>query len=152
MALSLVALLLMSGQRDRWLAIGAENGQGSGYGYEPGAVNVAADVIVNGATASNGNRKLITVAVTNSSMDAVAVDPSQHIDVTVTVNGAEAGDFRTLSHTATISPGDTKRFRFQWLYSGAVSRGDTIVYSACVDVPGDADDSDDCDSATATAR
>jgi hypothetical protein len=152
MALSLVALLLVSDQRDRWLTIGSENGQGNGYGYEPSAVNVTADVTVKGATPANGNRKLITVAVTNLSMDSVAVDPAQHIDVTVTVNGNETGDIRTLGHPAMISPGDTKRFRFQWVHSGTLSRGDTVEYSACVDVPGDVDDGDDCDSVIVTAR
>jgi hypothetical protein len=152
MALSLVALLLVSDQRDRWLTIGSENGQGNGYGYEPGAVNLTADVTVKGATPANGNRKLITVAVTNLSMNAVAVDPSQHIDVTVTVNGNETGDVRTLGHPSMVSPGDTERFRFQWVHSGTVSRGDTVQYSACVEVPGDVDDGDNCDSVTVTAR
>jgi hypothetical protein len=45
-----------------------------------------------------------------------------------------------------------RRFRFQWVYSGAVSRGDTVQYSACVDIPGDVDGGDDCDSVTVTAR
>jgi hypothetical protein len=151
-AVSLTALLLVSDQRAHWLAIGSEADSGYGYGYEPGAVDAAADVIVDGATVSRAGRKAFAVAISNSSTDAISVDPSQDIVVTVTVNGIQTGSISTTSGEVTISPGDSERFVFQWLYADAVSRGDTVVYSACVNVSGDVDDADDCDSETATAR
>ena len=153
MAVSFVALLLVSDQRYHWLTIGAEIDQGYGYGYEPPAANLAAQLDVNGPTVSRAARKLFTVEVTNTSVDAVAVvDPSEHLDVAVTRSGAEVGEIVILSDTAVISPGDAATFRFQWSYQGQVSRGDSLLYSACVDVPGDVDDSDDCDFEPVTAR
>jgi hypothetical protein len=152
MAFSLVALVLVSGQRYHWLTIGAENDQGYGYGYEPAAIDLAAQLNIDGPTVSRAGVKVITVEVTNSSVDAVVVDPSQHIDVTVTRNGTEIGEVVTLSDAATISSGETETFRFQWLYRDLVSRSDPLLYSACVDVPGDVDDSDDCSQEAVIAR
>jgi hypothetical protein len=147
---SLTALLLVSDQRAHWLAIGSEADSGYGYGYEPSAVDAAADVIVDGATVSRAGRKTFAVAISNSSTDAITVDPSD-VDVTVTVNGIQTGSISTTSGEVTISPGDSERFVFTWLYD-AMSRGDTVVYSACVNLSGDVDDANDCDSETATAR
>lgn len=104
--LSLVALVLVSDQRYDWLTIGAENDQGYGYGYEAPAVNLSAQLNIDGPTVSRAGRKAFAVDVANSSVDAVAVDPSVHVDVTVSVNGTEIGEVRVLSDPATISPGD----------------------------------------------
>jgi len=150
MALSFVALVLVSDQRYHWLTIGAENDQG--YGYEPPAIDLAAQLNVNGPTVARAGVKVIIVEVTNSSVDPVVVDPSQHIDVTIARNDTEIGEVATLSDAATISPGGAETFQFQWLYRGLVSRGDRVLYSACVDVPGDIDDSNDCSHEPVIAR
>ena len=158
MAFSLVALGLVSDRRYDWLTIGAGTDQGYGYGYEPPTpttappVDLSAQLNIDGPTVSRAGRKAFAVDIANSSVEAVAVDPSVHVDVTVSVNGTEIGEVGALSAPVTISPGDAERLQFQWLYSGLVSRGATVVYSVCVDFPGDIDDSDDCSQESVVAR
>ena len=162
MVLSLVALVLVSDRRYDWLTIGAESDQGYGYGYEPPTpstlppVDLSAQLNVDGPTVSRAGRKAFAVDVANSSVDAVAIDPSVHLTVTVTVTvngtGTEIGEVRVFGGPATISSGASQRFQVQWLYSGLVSRGALVEYRACIDVPGDIDDSDDCSHESVIAR
>ena len=49
-------------------------------------------------------------------------------------------------------PGCLKRPKAVWTYDSALVGGDTVVFNACVNVAGDIDTTNDCGSATVTAK
>jgi hypothetical protein len=51
----------------------------------------------------------------------------------------------------TLNPGASKRLKLDWSYP-TVATGDTVMFNACVNVAGDIDTTNDCGSATVTAK
>ena len=89
--------------------------------------------------------------VTNLGDSPITVDPTTDIDASVLVNGTENGSVTPLTGTKTIKPGHSARFRLEWTRDGTLASGDTVEFTACVNLAGDSDPTNNCDSETRTA-
>ena len=112
----------------------------------PPVVDATGTVIVNGPTQTRKTSKAFVVEVRNTGTAPLTVS-STDVDASVSVNGTETVD----TATKTLNPGAKYRFKATWNYTG-LTVGDAVEYNACVTVTGDIDATNDCDTATATAK
>ena len=71
----------------------------------------------------------------------------------MTVNGTATGTVDVAGLPVTLNPGSSKRLKADWNYaSGAFAAGATIEFTACVHPTGDPNPTNDCDTATVTAK
>ncbi len=117
-----------------------------------GAVDAAAEVIVKGKVHAKQDRKVYFLRVTNLGESPITVNPDTDIDASVEVNGTPSGSVEALTGTKTIKPGHRKRFPLRWTQDGTLASGDSVEFIACVNLAGDTDTTNDCDSVTRTAR
>jgi hypothetical protein len=120
----------------------------------PPVVDMAGDVIVNGPVGPSTRKtsKSFVFKVSNTGTTPTTVAPGD-VTTSVTVNGTVVGTATVSGLPTTIGPGASKRLKADWSYaSGAFAAGDTIVFTACVNVTGDATPGDNCDSFTAIAK
>ena len=113
------------------------------------AVDAAGEIKVRGPVKAKKDSKKFSFRVTNLGDSPITVDPTIDIDAEVNVNGTPNGSVAALTGTKTIAPGHSAKFRFFW--DGDIDKGDTVEFTACVNLAGDVDTSNDCDSATRTA-
>ena len=114
-------------------------------------IDAAGDVIVNGKVHKNTDHKVYFLLVTNLGDSPITVDPTTDIDASVLVNGIENGSVEALTGPKTIAPGDTRRFPLRWTGDGPLAKGDTVEFTACVNLAGDVNTANNCDSETRTA-
>jgi hypothetical protein len=117
-----------------------------------GVLDAAGEVIVHGRVNAKQEKKVYFLRVTNLADSPITVNPDTDIDASVEVNGTPNGSVEALTGTKTIKPGHRKRFPLRWTGDGTVAPGDTVEFTACVDLAGDTDTTNNCDSATRTAR
>ncbi|MGZ5359293.1 MAG: hypothetical protein ACXWF9_09920, partial [Solirubrobacterales bacterium] len=79
----------------------------------------------------------------------ITVDPDTDIDASVEVNGTPNGSVRVLGGTRKIRPGRSALFPLLW--TGNVASGDSVEFIACVNLAGDTNTANNCDSETRTA-
>ena len=116
----------------------------------PPVVDATGTVIVNGPTQTRKTSKAFVVEVRNTGTAPLTVS-STDVDASVSVNGTETGSVTVDTATKTLNPGAKYRFKATWNYTG-LTVGDAVEYNACVTVTGDIDATNDCDTATATAK
>ena len=114
-------------------------------------IDAAGDVIVNGKVHKKTDHKVYFLLVTNLGDSPITVDPTTDIDASVLVNGVENGSVEALTGPKTIAPGDTRRFPLRWTGDGSLDKGDTVEFTACVNLAGDVNPANNCDSETRTA-
>jgi Calx-beta domain/K319L-like, PKD domain len=116
-------------------------------------IDVTALVIVNGPVSSTKTSKAFVFKISNFGMVSITVDPATDITGSVDVNGTETGIVTPNSGTKTLSPGASTRVKLVWSYSaGSLATGDSVVFHACMNLPGDIDPTNNCDDQTATAK
>jgi hypothetical protein len=114
----------------------------------PAVINAAGDVIVSGPTKSGAGSKTFTFKVTNLGTAPITVDPSSaDVTASVTVGGVLTGVVTSNADPATIAVGHSKRFKMVWTH-GVLTSGLAVVYTACVNLAGDINPLNDCDTAT----
>jgi hypothetical protein len=112
-------------------------------------IDAAGDVIVKGKVQAKKDSKKFSFRVTNLGDSPITVDPTIDIDAEVNVNGTPNGSVTALTGTKTIAPGHSAKFRFIW--DGDIEKGDTVEFTACVNLAGDVNPANNCDSETRTA-
>ena len=112
---------------------------GSKHGWEHGSDH--------GSTCS----KVFLFRVGNLGDSPITVDPDTDIDAVVNVNGTANGSVVSLTGPKTIKPGHSRVFPLRWTSDGSVVAGDTVEFTACVNLAGDVNTANDCDSETRTA-
>ena len=114
-------------------------------------VDAAAKVIVVGKVNAHGkeDRKVYFLKVTNVGDSPITVDPDTDIDASVEVNGTPNGSVEALGGTKTIAPGKSRLFPLMW--TGDAAKGDSVEFIACVNLAGDTNTANNCDSETRTA-
>jgi uncharacterized repeat protein (TIGR01451 family) len=110
-------------------------------------LDAAADVIVSGqATRASATSKGFTVKITNAGTVNFTVDQSM-LDVDVLDNSSSTGEATCKAFSNTLKPGRSTRAHCTFNVANAgLTPGDTVDYTATVDVPGDGfttNDSDD---------
>ncbi len=130
----------------------------------PVGIDAAGDVIVHGqvkATKHHGHHgdhqersrsKVFLFRVSNLGDSPITVDPNTDIDAVVNVNGTANGSVSSLTGAKTIKPGHSRVFPLRWTPDGTVDVGDTVEFTACVNLAGDVNTANNCDSETRTAR
>jgi len=113
-------------------------------------IDKAGEVIVNGPTKSGAGSKVYVLRVSNLGTVTNTIDPATEITAEVTVDGTPTGAVTAITGPKTISPGARARFRLRWTHD-ALTPGATVVYTACVNEPGDFDPTNNCGSQTRTA-
>ena len=117
-------------------------------------VDAATEVIVNGPVGPSTKKtsKSFVIKVSNDGTAPITITAGELI-TSVDVNGMATGTVSVAGLPVTLSPGSSKRLKATWNYaSGAFAAGDTIEFNACVNETGDIDTSNDCDTATVTAK
>ena len=115
-----------------------------------GGTDVSAAVQPNGKTYVNDPQKTFFVKVRNLGTQNVTICP-EDIDATVEVEGSPLGTVSAASACQLVKPTRAKKFSFEWSH-GLLSPGDVVAYSGCVNVAGDENAANDCDSETRAAR
>ena len=115
-------------------------------------VDAMGEVIVNGKVLAKKDRKVWFIRVTNLGDSPITVNPDTDIDASVEVDGTPNGSVEALTGTKTIKPGHSKRFLLRWTQDGTLAAGDSVEFIACVNLAGDTNTANNCDSATRTAR
>jgi hypothetical protein len=120
----------------------------------PPVIDGTGVVIVNGPVSSTKTSKSFVFKVTNIGTTSITIVPAVIAsDSSVTVNGTETGVVTPNSGTKTLSPGASTRVKLVWSYAaGSLATGDAVVFTACVNLAGDIQPSNNCDDATATAK
>ena len=116
--------------------------------------DAAGEVIVNGPVGPSTRKtsKPFVFKVSNDGTTPITITAAD-ITTSVTVNGVATGTASVAGLPVTLGPGSSKRLKAEWSYaSGAFAAGDTIVFTACVNLAGDVDTTNDCDTATVTAK
>ena len=109
-------------------------------------------MIVNGPVSSRKTSYSFTFEVRNIGMTPITVNAGDIVP-SVEVNGTPTGTVSVSGLPVKISPGAKKKLKLNWSYSaGAVATGDSVVFNACVNVASDIVTSNDCDSASTTAK
>ncbi len=119
-----------------------------------GVIDAAMDAIVGGPTRAAAGAKTVVAKVTDLGTGPLEVSGGD-ISWEILVNGAPTtGTVAALDPgTKTLMPGGSARFRSRWTFgTGEVSPGATVEYTACVSVAGDSNSSNDCGTATSTAK
>ena len=109
------------------------------------------EVIVSGPVKAGAASKLYVLRVSNVGTVPVTVNPTTDIAAAVLVNGTQNGSVTSLTGTKTITPGSRVRFRLRWTGTSALVAGDVVEFTACINLAGDIDPTNNCDSATRTA-
>jgi Calx-beta domain/K319L-like, PKD domain len=112
-------------------------------------VDAAGEVIVGGPVMAGATSKAYVLRVSNLWIVPITVNPPD-IDAAVLVNGAPNGSVTSLTGTKTISPGSRARFRLRWRGDPLIA-GDTVEFTACVNLAFDIDPTNNCGSQTRTA-
>ena len=132
---------------------------GDGHGVwsmvnAPPMIDIAGEVIVNGPVGPSTRKtsKSFVFKVSNEGTTPTTIAGTD-ITASVTVNGTATGTVSVAGLPTTLGPGSSKRLKAVWSYaSGAFAAGDTIEFTLCVNVAGDVDTADNCDTATAIAK
>ena len=95
--------------------------------------------------------KVYLFRVSNLGDSPITVDPKTDIDAVVNVNGTANGSVSSLTGAKTIKPGHSRVFPLRWISDGTVVAGDTVEFTACVNLAGDVNTANNCDSETRTA-
>jgi len=114
-------------------------------------VDASGMVIVNGPVSSRKTSKNFVFKVSNVGTTSITIN-SGDITSSVDVNGTTTGSVSVAGLPVTIGPGASKRLKLSWSYGSALVGGETVVFNACVNLAGDIDTTNDCDSATVTAK
>jgi hypothetical protein len=118
----------------------------------PPTIDAAGEVIVGGPVEASNASKTFLLRVSNVGTAPITVDPSADISASVDVNGATNGSVSPITGTKKIGPDSSARFRLRWTQDGTLASGNTVLFNACVNVVGDKDPTNNCDSVTATAK
>jgi Calx-beta domain/K319L-like, PKD domain len=110
--------------------------------------DAAGEVIVSGPVKAGQTSKTYVFRVSSLGIAPITIDPTTEIDAAVLVNGTANGTVTSLTGTKTISPGSRTRFRLRWTGSTPLAVGDLVEFTACLNLAGDLDPTNDCDSAT----
>ena len=114
-------------------------------------IDAAGDVIVNGPVSAKKTSKSFVFKVSNDGTAPITITAGD-ITTSVEVNGTATGTVSVAGLPVTIKPGASKQLKADWSYaSGAFAAGATIDFNACVELTGDVDTSNDCDTATVIA-
>ena len=117
-------------------------------------VDAATDVIVNGPVGPSTRKtsKSFVIKVTNDGTEPITITDAD-ITTSVTVDGVTTGTVDVAGLPVTLKPGASKRLKAEWSYaSGEFDADQSIAFTACVNLAGDIDPTDDCDTATVTAK
>ena len=115
-------------------------------------LDAAGIVFVNGPVSSTKTSKSFVFKVTNVGTSPITINESD-ITSSVDVNGTPTGSVTVSPFTKTLNPGASTRVKLVWSYAaGALATGDAVVFHGCANVAGDVDTTNDCDSASATAK
>jgi hypothetical protein len=117
----------------------------------PPVIDAALDVIVNGPVSHTKTSKSFVLKVTNLGNQAQTITASD-ISTDVTVGGVSTGTVSVAGLPVTLNPGASKRLKAVWTYGSALVGGETVEFNACVNLTGDIDTNNDCDTATVTAK
>ena len=110
-------------------------------------------VIVNGPVSHTKTSKAFVFKVSNVGTAPMTITESNITPTGVTVNGTATGTVTVSPFTKTLNPGASTRVKLDWSYgAGALATGNTVVFSACVNVAADPITSNNCDTETATAK
>jgi len=104
-------------------------------------------VIVNGPVKTGATTKVYVFKVSNLGTAPITVNSATDITADVLVNGAVNGSVSPITGTKTISPGGSARFRLRWT-GGPLVSGDSVEFTACVNLAGDIDPTNNCGSET----
>ena len=116
-------------------------------------VDASGQVIVNGPVSSRKTSKSFVLKVTNEGTGPLTLDLGAALSGSVTVNGTPTGEVTGPTGTDTINPGRSVKYKLAWTYpAGSVATGDTVEFTACVSATGDIDTTNDCGTATVTAK
>jgi hypothetical protein len=118
------------------------------------AVDASMDAIVKGPTRAIKTSKSLVARVVNEGTSTILVCDTD-ISWDVLVNGVPtSGQVSAKTRRCKmLGPGAQARFKATWSYaSGEVQAGATVVYTATVDVSGDANDANDSDTETRIAK
>ena len=108
-------------------------------------------MIVHGPVKASKGQKVYLFRVSNLGDSPITVNPDTDIAGVVNVNGTPNGSVTSLAGTKTIRPGGSVVFPLRWTQDGTLSPGDTVEFTACVNLAGDSDATNNCDSETRTA-
>jgi hypothetical protein len=117
----------------------------------PPMIDASGQVIVNGPVSHTKTSKNFVFKVTNVGTTSITIN-SGDITSSVDVNGTTTGSVSVAGLPVTIGPGASKRLKLSWSYGSALVGGETVVFNACVNLTGDIDPLNNCDSATVTAK
>ena len=118
----------------------------------PVVLDATGDVIVNGPVSSRKTSKSFVFKVSNIGMAPFTINQS-NITGSVNVNGSPTGSVSVSPFTKTLNPGASTRVKLDWSYAaGSLVTGNTVDFNACVTVTGDIDTTNDCGTASATAK
>jgi len=106
-------------------------------------------VIVSGPVKAGATTKVYVFRVSNLGTQPITVDPTTDISAAVVVNGTANGSVTPITGTKTIGPGSRTRFRLRWT-GDPLPAGATVEFTACVNLAGDSDPTNDCGSVTRT--
>jgi K319L-like, PKD domain len=114
-------------------------------------IDASGQTIVNGPVSHTKTSKNFVFKVTNVGTTSITIN-SGDITSSVDVNGTTTGSVSVAGLPVTLGPGASKRLKLSWSYGSALVGGETVVFNACVNLAGDIDTTNDCDSATVTAK
>jgi archaellum component FlaG (FlaF/FlaG flagellin family) len=117
----------------------------------PPIVDASGQLIVNGPVTSAKTSKSFVFKVTNMGSSPLTINAGD-VSASVDVNGTTTGSVSVSGLPTTLGPGASKRLKLVWSYDSLLATGDTVVFNACVNVTGDIDTTNDCGSATRTAK
>jgi hypothetical protein len=117
----------------------------------PPVIDMTGVVIVNGPVTSAKTAKNFVFKVTNLGNTPTTINLAD-VTSSVDINGTATGSVSVAGLPVTIGPGASKRLKATWTYGSALATGNTVDFHACVNVAGDTDTTNDCDTATATAK
>jgi large repetitive protein len=113
-------------------------------------IDAAASLTVNGPTHANSKSKGFTVKVTNVGSQSFSVgNGNMDVEVDNSTSTVSCATF----FSATLNPGKSTKFRCTWspVNFGGISPGDTVTYTATVNVPTDGFTNNDSSTVTVTA-
>ena len=117
----------------------------------PSVVDAAAKVLVAGKVFDLGNKDFMAyvIKVTNVGTSGITVNSRTDISTQVKVNGTVNGSVAVLPLTRRLNPGQSALIPVLW--TGNVRPGDSVQFSGCVNLAGDTNTANNCDSVTLIA-